>query len=792
MKAPATLVILDSHAILHRAYHGMPDFTTRSGEPTGALYGLCTMILRVLKQFKPDYIVATFDLPQPTYRHTMYQEYKGTRSETEQALREQIQKSKEVFEALGIPVLEAPGFEADDCIGTIVEQLKERTDIHIVIASGDHDTMQLVAGTQVEVFTLRKGMTDTVLYDEAAVRTRYGFGPEHITDYKALRGDTSDNIVGIKGIGEKTATILIQTFGTIENLYNVLKSTPEKMKGVVTPRIAQLLVEGEDSAFFSKVLATIRRDAPITYTVPTESFITSLDTVRAAALCEKYEFNSLVPRFKNLKNQIEQSIEEDVLPAIEEVLVEVSSEELAELSVMTWLLDSDTTAPSLDDVLRYARTTSPHIARTKLEQELKNTGRLWEVFITIEKPLIPVLLKMHTQGIGLDVAYLKTLSSEYHLELGVLTQSIYRDAGHEFNINSPKQLGTVLFEEMQLGTGKGKKTTTGQRSTREEELEKLRDEHAIVHKILRYREKQKLVSTYIDALPTLVGTDGRLHTTFLQAGTTTGRMASHNPNMQNIPVKTEESKRIRNAFVAGKGKVLVSLDYSQIELRIAAAISKDEKLIESFKSGADIHATVAVEVFGVGRSEVTADMRRRAKVINFGILYGMGVNALKGNLGDGATTAESKAFLERYFFAFPKLADYIETTKAQVREQGYTETLFGRRRVFKNMSRMPIFMQAQVERMAVNAPIQGTQADIIKLAMIAIDSELQTSGLEKKAQLLLQIHDELVFEVDVDAVPELIKLARMCMENAASSELLQGVPITVGVAQGASWGELEK
>jgi len=416
-----------------------------------------------------------------------------------------------------------------------------------------------------------------------------------------------------------------------------------------------------------------------------------------------------------------------------------------------------------------------------------------EVYEHIEKPLIPVLRAMEERGVLIDSKVLKGLAKEYHAELQLLEKAIYKAAGHEFNISSPKQLGDVLFDELALtpqGTGqRQKKTATGQRSTRESELEKIRDLHPIVGQILEYRELKKLLSTYIDNLPPLLDAKHRLHTEFLQTGTTTGRMASQNPNLQNIPLHSERGRAIRRAFIAPSGFTLVALDYSQIELRLAAILSGDEKLCSIFRAGRDVHREVAAMVFGIAPESVDLEMRRRAKVINFGILYGMGVNALRAQLS--STTAEAHQFLDDYFHTFTTLAEYLEKTKGFARKHGYTETLFGRRRQFPEMKSTLPYVRAQAERMAINAPLQGTQADIIKLAMVAIDTMLVDEGVREDAHLLLQVHDELVYEIKNERLPALAGRIKGIMESVMEGQETRGVPIEASMKTGPDWGSME-
>jgi len=784
-----TLVLLDTHAILHRAYHALPDFMSPDGQPTGALYGVVTMVLKIIEEFKPTYIIACFDLPDPTYRHDAFAAYKGTRQKTDDALVTQIVRSKDIFAAFGIPVLSAPGFEADDVLGTLAHQTKSQSDLQVIIASGDMDTLQCVDKKRVKVYTLKKGIKDTVLYDEAAVKARFGFGSDLVPDYKGLRGDASDNIPGIVGIGEKTATALITQFGSIEKIYQKLKKSEQAFLDVgIKPRIIGLLKDGEEEALFSKMLATIRTDAPVIFVPDDARWRETADPEAILNLFNELGFRSLSNRITTLFNQ------PGVL--LDVATPEVEAATLTDAAVLLWLLESDRTNPTTEDIVDYGRanfdTTDFAAIHTKLRAAVAAIPTLEAVYTDIELPLMQVLERVNATGITLDTAYLKTLSVKMHTELSALEKTIYAAAGgNEFNINSPKQLGDVLFDVLQLKPKNQKKTAGGQRSTRESELEKMQNDHPIIPDILRYRELQKLTSTYIDALPKLVSTDGRLRTTLLQTGTTTGRLASRDPNLQNIPVRTAESKAIRQAFVAIPKASLVSIDYSQIELRIAAILSEDAKLIDIFTRGEDVHTGVAVRVFGVHADEVTSEMRRKAKVINFGILYGMGVNALRTNLGAETSREEAQEFLNAYFNTFTRLAEYLEETKAVARANGYTETMFGRRRYFPGLRSSAPFIRAQAERMAINAPIQGTQADIIRIAMNQVQSYLLENDLDQEVKIILQVHDELLFEV-ADTVkdtvlPELVRI----MTRVLTPEKTLGVPINVDVAVGPNWAQLK-
>ncbi|HEX8993772.1 MAG TPA: DNA polymerase [Candidatus Paceibacterota bacterium] len=783
------LVILDTHAILHRAYHALPDFASSKGEPTGALYGLISMLVRILSDLRPDYVVATFDLPKPTHRHAAYEAYKAGRKKAEDDLVAQIIRSRDVISAFGIPRYEHEGFEADDVIGTIVENLKKDKDIEIIIASGDMDTMQLVDGTRVKVYTLKKGINDTILYDEAAVKERYGFAPELIADYKGLRGDPSDNIPGVAGVGEKTATELIARFGGIDDIYKALKKDPKKLldAGIKQGMIDKLTAQ-EEEARFSKMLADIRRDAPVGFTLPEEGWKTPENEDKAVGIASELEFRSLIPRIKAVfegEGGVEGTVVGEAAPEEKE---EISEEEVRKAALAVWVLDSSATQPTLDDVYRAGGSKVFDTAKKNILATIKKND-LSFVYESIELPLMPVLDRMQKRGILVDKPLLSKLSVDYHKKLDSIAARVYQHAGSEFNINSPRQLGGVLFDTLSLTAKNLKKTAAGARSTRESELEKMRDLHPIIGEVLAYREVQKLLSTYIDSIPELLDEHDRLHTTFIQTGTTTGRLASQEPNLQNIPIKSDLGRAIRDAFRATDGFSFISFDYSQIELRLAAILSGDETLCDIFRMGGDVHAAVAARIFGVDQSEVTHEQRRRAKVINFGILYGMGVNALREGLG--TTRKEAQEFHDNYFAAFPRLAAYVDETKADAARTGYTTTMFGRRRYFEGI-RSPIqYVRAAAERMAINAPLQGSQADIIKLAMIRIDELFRKEGVEEKAYMLLQVHDELLFEIDEKIVKTLAPKIRAIMEEIVPEEKRNGVPIIANGKSGMHWGAME-
>jgi len=793
------LVLFDAHAIIHRAYHALPDFTTKTGEPTGGLYGLASMVLKAIAEFKPDYMIAGYDLPGPTFRHKQYKEYKAGRAKADDALVAQLESSRKVFTALGVPIYDKPGFEADDMLGTIVETLKKNKDVEIIICSGDMDTLQLVDGKKVRVYTLKRGLNDTIIYDEEGVKTRFGFGPELLPDYKGLRGDPSDNIIGVPGIGEKTGTELIVGFGGIEDIYKTLKKNKNALleKGI-KPRIVDLLVAHEDEAKFSKVLATIRRDAPIDFKLPEKEWGSAFDIDEALALFTALEFKTLGARLKTIMGVKSEPAKktaagEEATPGSKPSLFaeqELDPVEFKKAQVALAVLDSELTNPTLEDMIERTGAKDFPEAHKMLVDEIKKEG-LTKLYEEMELPLIPILQGMHEKGIKLDTTYLKKLSTDFHKKLAVIEARIYEHAGQIFNMNSPKQLGEILFDKMELHAKGMKKTEGGARSTRESELLKLKDAHPIIADILAYRELQKLLSTYIDNLPTMADQSDRVHTTFHQIGAATGRMSSTNPGLQNIPVVGEYGSQIRDGFVAEKGKILIACDYSQIELRMLAMLSEDPELTKIFTKGEDIHTAVAMRVFRVDEKGMTSDMRRRAKVINFGIIYGMGITALQASLG--STRAEAQEFYDQYFITFPKIAAYFEKVKKEATKKGYTETMFGRRRYFRDLRSHVPYMRASAERMAMNAPLQGTAADFVKLAMIAVDNALTKEKLRDDVAMLLQVHDELVFEVTEDEkiAKKALAVITKAMEGVNKGTPGEHIPLALSAGQGKRWGSLQ-
>ncbi len=815
------LVLLDAHAIIHRAYHALPEFLSSKSEPTGALYGLSSMLMKIITELKPDYIIACYDLPQKTFRHEAYEAYKAGRAKADEALIMQLKNSRQIFEAFNIPIYDAPGFEADDILGTIVEKYKKDKNISIIIASGDMDTMQLIDGKKVQVYTLKKGINDTILYNEDTVLDRFHFKPKLLPDYKGLRGDPSDNIIGIKGVGEKTAETLIVKFGTIEEIYKALKKEEknghESFKNVgISPRMIELLKNNEEEALFSKTLATIRIDAPIDFSLPEKTFWGNADLKKVEQVFATFEFRSLLGRLKSFFGNNEDSHEyvlrhshsvlegQDLSGSSEDssehthenlkanLLPCISPEKLQQASIALWLVNSDIANPKLEDILFFAHTDSFEIAYEKIFKVLKEKN-LDKIYEEIEKPIIPIVEEMEKHGIMIDKKYFENLSKEYHVELDILIKKIYEQAGVEFNINSPKQLGEVLFGKMGIRSpGKSKKNASGGFSTKVSVLEELEENNPIIKEILAYRELQKLLSTYIDVIPKMAGTDDRLHAKFLQNSTTTGRFSSQDPNLQNLPIKTELGKKIRNGFVAPKGYKLAAFDYSQIELRVAAILSGDKKMTQVFRDKKDIHSGVASFVFDVPIEKIDAEMRRKAKVINFGIIYGMGVTALRKNLS--STREEAQKFYDNYFNQFSGIRDYLEEVKRFAEKNSYTETLFGRRRYFPNInSRIP-FLKNMAERTATNAPLQGTAADIIKLAIRYTFESLKNENLLDKVHLVLQIHDELVYEIEESVLNQADKIISNAMENVLEYSYLKyktDIPLLVHSGFGDNLGEVK-
>lgn len=873
-------VLIDSNALVHRAFHALPPtLSSPQGVPTNAIFGFTSVLLKMIKDLKPDYIAATFDLAGPTFRHEEFAEYKSHRIKAPDELYLQIPYIKEILAAFGIPVFEKAGFEADDLIGSLAEHTRDTKDLQTVIMTGDLDTLQLVQDDKVVVFTLRKGVTDTFIYNEKEVNTRYGLKPGQLIDFKGLKGDPSDNIPGVPGIGDKTASALIKQFGDLDGLYAALDKKGKKSK-LLTPKLVEKLAEFKDQAFFSKKLATIIRDVDFEFEFgKTEwrkhlnlallektlkdlalySLVKRLGEVDGAAPAAPapqglFDQPAAVPAAALLGTDAEIDRALDSVEQHRSVILDIQSgliiggfedgepfgfpetvlngsavsarfKSILEnpaigkighdvKAIYRWALDRGITPAGLVFDTRLAahllyseirdfalerlyfsefnEDMNPEplrrpeaIAKLKKRYSAKLAElKLNEVFTAIELPLSPVLARMETAGLLVDTDTLKQLSKSVNKELIELENQISKMAGGAFNINSPRQLSTVLFEKLEL-KGKVKKTGKGALSTAAGELEKLMDEHPIVALIMKYRELQKLKTTYIEPFPTWIGKDGRVHTTYNQGGAATGRLSSQDPNLQNIPIRTELGQEFRKAFVSDKGFKLVSFDYSQLELRIAAHLSNDRTMIDTFKRGEDIHTRTAAEIFRVKPGQVTKDMRRQAKVLNFGLIYGMGILGFQRAVGVDRETA--RKFIVNYMEEFSGVAAYMELMKAQAHRDGYVSTLFGRRRQLANINSGIPQLVATAERMAINHPVQGTEADLIKLAMIEVQKMLDKEYGDD-ARMLLQVHDELLFEVKKGILAEVIPKIKEIMETVHKFD----VPIVVDAKVGDNWAEMEE
>lgn len=889
------LIIIDGNAIVHRAYHALPPMTTKKGQMVNAVYGFASMLLKVWRDLKPDYIAVTFDMAGPTFRHKKYDKYKATRVRADQELYDQIPLAHSLVTALNIPIYEKQGYEADDVIGTIVKKIKEKN-LETYIVTGDMDTLQLIR-PGVNVFTLRKGMSDTVIYDAKKVEERFGFGPDKMVDYKALRGDTSDNIPGVPGIGEKTATELIKNFGGINEIYEAIKDKKKLLDKKIKAGVLKKLQEGEDSARMSFELATIDENVPEIDFELDECRIKEFDREKAIKLFQEFEFISLVNRLpggknefakeepqaknKKTKTQIKKKfieiknnkeVEDFVKTAIDEGAIAVQAvggfdkeallefagfvfalekscyfipakfaEKLAtlfsngelevvvhdikklakvllslkieiktqifDLMLASYLLNPGSRAHDKNSVaLKYtgkelkssngqnslfgfnAPEASEELnillsAKNKLESELESANNL-DLLKKIEIPVALILSQMELNGILVDLDELKKLSNHLKSELKKITAKIFEMAGEEFNIGSPAQLRDILFDKMDIPVLGIKKGKTGL-STAAAELEKMRGLHPIIDQIEQWRELTKLQNTYVDVLPELVNPKtGRVHTTFNQAVTATGRLSSSDPNLQNIPIRTELGAKIRKTFVAGPGNVLLSADYSQIELRIVASLAEDKKMIEIFNKGEDIHQATAGAINNVRLDEVTKEMRRAAKEVNFGVLYGMGSYGLSSRTD--ISQAEAKKFIEKYFAEFSGVKKYLENTILLAKKVGYCETLFGRRRYIPELNASNFQLRSSAERMAVNHPVQGTAADLMKMAMIEVDKQL-VGYLKDDLKILLQVHDELVFEVKEELSQEIGNIIKEAMENVIKLR----VPIVVEVHVAKNWGDIK-
>jgi DNA polymerase-1 len=841
------LVVIDAYSLLFRAFHAMPALSTASGIPTNALYGFVSMLFTLFEKEKPDAVLVALDAPGKTFRHHEYQEYKAQRPEAPDALRQQLSIARELIDAFHLPALEVTGYEADDLIATVATRAKEEG-YDVVIVSGDLDQLQLV-NSQVKVMTMRRGVTDVVYYDEAGVRQRYGLHPSQIPDLKALAGDPSDNIPGVKGIGEKTAANLLEKFGTIEGLLERWEELEEKTREKLAPYREQL------KRF--KDLATLRRDAEIRFQIQPYR-LTREQVEGIGQKLGELEFRRHRERLLTvLGPYLKDGEPQGLLPfgEVKQERIPIQKEVVPEEGLRRWIGEEsalcfeggraylakglrvvEVDAPLAESLFREdpakfsLHDAKPHLKRLRvykpvgfdtvlagyvlqperarydleqlsraylgevpetseekasaisrlkapLQKELEATEQT-RVFFEIELPLTPVLAEMENIGVRLDSDILRDYSKSLSAFLEQTRRRIYELAGEEFNIGSTPQLRRILFEKLKLPTVR--RTKTGF-STGADVLLQLAPQHEIVQEILAWRELSKLKSTYVDALPELVGQDGRIHTTFQQTVAATGRLSSAEPNLQNIPIRTELGREIRRAFVADEGFLLASLDYSQIELRILAHVCEEPALVNAFQEDKDVHSATAALIWNKPEEEVTSEERRQAKTLNYAILYGVTDFGLATQLGGAFSVAETKQLISDYFKRFPAVREYIESTLHQARTKGYTTTLLGRRRYFPDIKASNRARRLYAERQAINAPLQGSAADMIKLAMIRCQALLQ----DAQTRMLLQVHDELLFEWKEEE-GEILRKLRRVMEEALPLK----VPVVVDVSVGKNWLEL--
>lgn len=773
-----TLLLIDAYAMIYRAYYAFiraPRMNSR-GENTSAVFGFVVTFEDLLKRLKPTHIAVAFDPAGPTFRHEAFEQYKAQRQETPEDIRWAVPRIKQILHAMNVPVLEVAGYEADDVIGTIAHTA-EKEGFEVYMATPDKDYGQLVTE---HVFMYRPRHTGGFeKLGPQEVCEKYGLqNQRQVIDLLALMGDSSDNIPGCKGVGEKTAVQLLQQFGSIENL---LINT-DQLKGALQRKVQEQV----ENIRFSYFLATIKTDVPMQFDA-SSLVCQEKNWEQLATLYRELEFNSLLkqvpvelakPLVKSSKKAKPQEATLDLFAAVEPdtapLLLQGNAErELGEENVPQESLEGRLVNYLLNPEVAY------NPALPIQWEALKADSALWNLYNEVELPLAEVLHEMQQAGVRVDVEMLKQAEEQLSKELVTLEQGIYTSAGVTFNVNSPKQVGEVLFDQLKLDT-KAKKSKTGQYSTSEEVLLGLKGKHEVVGMILEYRELKKLISTYISALPTYINPEtGKIHTTYNQTVTATGRLSSSNPNLQNLPIRSERGQLIRQAVIPDEGCLFLSADYSQIELRLMAHFSQDPHLLEAFRSGQDIHAATAAKIFNVPIDQVTKDQRRQAKTANFGIIYGISAFGLAQQLD--CSRSEAKALIDDYFAAFPGVIDYIERQKQRAREQGYALTLFGRKRYLPDILSHNATVRSFAERNAVNSPIQGTAADIIKMAMVTIHRRLKEEGL--KAQMIMQVHDELNFNVPENEVDRVREIVVSEMQNVVHLT----VPLIADCGVGANW-----
>jgi len=876
-------LVIDANALIHRAWHALPPMTAPDGKVVNAVYGFTSILIKILAQERPDVLAVCWDTVAPTFRHEAMESYKAQREKQPDAFYDQFDDVKEVVEVLGGTNLELDGYEADDLLGTLAVRL-EKDGYRVLLLTGDKDAWQLIT-ENVSVVAFKKGVSETIIYTPESLVEMTGLRPDQVVDFKAVRGDASDNIPGIKGIGEKTMTELLQKFDHLKGVFKAAKDDSSDIK----PGVRKKLIEGEQVALETLPIVKIVTDVPIKFK--------TIDLLRrpvkqedVVELFAKFGFKSLIARlfgkqedkedsrassvtrpvskkigdlnheviksvedfekfFDIVKNEgklyiylpevLQESLFED-LPSVifgsenitatitktvldkkesKKILISVMDDEdikkighgLKEVWHWADALGFDLKGMDFDTELAaylLAAGERGHdlksVAAMKLQKVLDDNKqgmaidvireldkilrieleeqKLTSIMERFEMPLISILGRMEEEGIMVDVQYFKKLEQELRKEKTSLEKKMHKLAGEEFNPLSPKQLGHILFDVLEISSKGLKRGKTGI-STAAAELEKMHGLHPIIEMIEDYRELSKLLSTYVEAIPELVDGDNRVHTTFNQAVTATGRLSSSDPNMQNIPIRTELGRRVRKGFIAKKGYVLLACDYSQIELRIAAALAKDKVMLEAFENGEDIHTATAAKIWDLDLKDVTKDQRRVAKAINFGLLFGQGPQGLSRTAD--ISYAEAKDFIDRYFVAFSGIREYMDLSKALARSQGYIETLFGRKRPLPEIDSPLHMVRAQAERMAINMPIQGTEADLIKLAMIDVARELPKAS--KDSRMLLQVHDELVLEVPEKDVKKVAKVVVETMQNVEKI----GCPIVVDAKYGKNWEEME-
>ena len=782
------LLLIDAYAMIFRAYYAFiraPRMNSK-GENTSAIFGFCITLDDLIKKINPTHIGVAFDPAGGTFRHEAYEQYKAQRPETPEDIRKAVPVIKQLLEAMNIPILEVPGFEADDVIGTL-SHMGEKAGYEVYMATPDKDYGQLVSD---HVFMYRPRHTGGFeLMGPKEVCDKYGLQyKEQVIDLLGLMGDASDNIPGCKGVGEKTAVALLRQFGSIENM---LAHTDE-IKGALRTKVESQVEEIK----FSKFLATIRTDVPIALD---ESLLEKKDPNLDALtkLYQDLEFNTLLRKLSPVSSPSSPSS-----PATPASTSSISSTSRASMKpnppadpnqLDLFATAEDVQSPSLEgrEGVGVFDTIENRLCQYLLNPEvafnpnkepdwdaLKADADLWNLYNEVELPLVPVLREMEAAGVRIDVPKLKQAETALTEELNALEQRIYALAGEPFNINSPRQVGELLFDKLQLDS-KAKKSKTGQYSTSEEVLVALKEKHEIVGLILDYRELKKLISTYISTLPGYIAEDGKIHTTYNQTVTATGRLSSSNPNLQNLPIRSERGRFIREAVIPDEGCLFLSADYSQIELRLMAHFSQDEHMLAAFRSGQDIHAATAAKIFGLPIDQVTKDQRRKAKTANFGIIYGISAFGLAQQLD--CSRSEAKQLIDDYFAAFPRVISYIESQKELARQKGYAETLFGRKRYLPDIHSHNATVRSFAERNAVNAPIQGTAADIIKMAMVSIHRRLKEENLQ--TQMIMQVHDELNFNVPVTEVDRVREIVVSEMQNAVHLS----IPLIAECGVGENW-----